>query len=138
MTKDLWINLPVKDVNKSKAFFSQLGFEFNLAHSKDEVSACMLIGKKNVVVMLFAETIFRGFVRSEISNPGLGSEVLFSFDGESREEVDTMAKKVEAAGGIIFGKPAEVQGWMYGFGFADPDGHKWNMIYMDESKLPKQ
>jgi predicted lactoylglutathione lyase len=62
---------------------------------------------------------------------------LFSFDAESREEVDEMAKKVKAAGGTLYAEPAENQGWMYGFAFVDPDGHRWNMLYMDMSKMPK-
>ncbi len=47
-------------------------------------------------------------------------------------------KKVEFAGGSIFGKPSEIDGWMYGAGFADLDGHRWNLLYMDESKMPKR
>jgi predicted lactoylglutathione lyase len=72
-----------------------------------------------------------------VVDTGKGSEVLFSFDAESREEVDALAKKVEHAGGDIYGQPSETQGWMYGFAFADPDGHRWNMLYMDMSKMPK-
>lgn len=63
---------------------------------------------------------------------------MISFDAESREEVDEMAAKVRAAGGTIFGEPGEIRGWMYGFGFADLDGHRWNMVFMDFSKLPQQ
>ncbi|HEY0029285.1 MAG TPA: VOC family protein, partial [Bacteroidia bacterium] len=87
--------------------------------------------------MLFAEAIFKGFTRAGIADTKQGSEVLFSFDAESREEVDEMAKRVEAAGGTIFGKPSDVQGWMYGCGFTDPDGHRWNVLHMDMSKMPK-
>ena len=66
-----------------------------------------------------------------------GSEVLISFDAESREEVDETARKVFEAGGTVFSKLAEIQGWMYGFAFADLDGHRWNMVFMDFSKLPQ-
>lgn len=85
-----------------------------------------------------AEEIFKGFTKSEISDTKAGSEVLISFDAESREEVDETAKKVWDAGGKIFSEPAEINGWMYGFAFADLDGHCWNMVFMDFSKLPKE
>ena len=63
--------------------------------------------------------------------------MMISFDAESREEVDEMARKVFEAGGNIFGEPAEIQGWMYGFAFTDLDGHRWNQLYMDFSKMPQ-
>ena len=137
MTKELWINLPVKDVKKSKDFFSKLGFNFNEAHSNAD-SACMLIGQKNAVIMLFSETVFNGFTRSKSSDTSLGAELLISIDAESREEVDELAKKAEEAGGTIYGKPGESQGWMYGCGFSDLDGHRWNVLYMDVAKMPRQ
>ncbi len=136
MTKQLWINLPVKDVAKSKEFFSKLGFSFNEQMS-GEKSACMLVGERNTVIMLFAEEVFKGFIQGNVSNTGTGTEVLFSFDAESREEVDELAKKAVEAGGVLFGKPSENQGWMYGCGFSDLDGHRWNILYMDMSQLPK-
>lgn len=65
------------------------------------------------------------------------TEVLLSIDAESREEVDEMVKKAVKAGGIIFSEPQADQGWMYGAGFADLDGHRWNVLFMDTSKMPK-
>ena len=88
--------------------------------------------------MLFSEPMFKGFTSNELSDTKKGSEVLFSFDAESTEEVDEMAKKAVVAGGILFSKPAFNQGWMYGCAFADLDGHRWNVLYMDFSKMPKQ
>jgi predicted lactoylglutathione lyase len=137
MTKDLWINLPVKDVEKSKEFFTRIGFTLNETHVSPDM-ACFNVGEKNLTVLFFAEETFKGFTKSEISDTNAGSEVLISFDAESREEVDEMAVKVHEAGGTIFGKPGEIQGWMYGFAFLDPDGHRWNQVFMDFSKLPQQ
>lgn len=137
MTKQIWINLPVKDVNASKTFFSKLGFSFNEKYANTNNSACLQIGDKSVVVMLFTEKLFEGFVQHKISDTKQGNEVLFSLDVESREEVDEFAKKVMEAGGTVFSKPAENQGWMYGFGFQDLDNHRWNVLFMDMSKLPK-
>jgi predicted lactoylglutathione lyase len=137
MTKEIWINLPVKDVKKSKAFFTKIGFSFNEQQTTDQ-SACMLVGAKNTIVMLFAESMFNGFIGgAPVADAKQANEVLFSFDAESRQEVDELAKKVTDTGGTLYGKPGEIQGWMYGFGFVDPDGHKWNALHMDFSKMPK-
>lgn len=137
MTKQIWINLPVKDINKSKAFFSKLGFSFNEKHGNSQDSACLLVGDKHFAVMLFLEATFKSFTRNNNTDTALATEVLISIDAESREEVDEIAKKVIEAGGTIFGQPDEKQGWMYGCGFADLDGHRWNVLYMDLSKMPK-
>jgi uncharacterized protein len=136
MTKQLWLNLPVKDIEKSKKFFSELGFSFNTQHGNSPVSASLVIGKS--VVMLFEENTFKNLTKSEITDAAKANEILISIDAESREEVNTMAKKVASAGGSVFSKPSEKDGWMYGCAFADPDGHKWNVLYMDMSKMPGQ
>ncbi|MBC7450715.1 MAG: extradiol dioxygenase [Cytophagales bacterium] len=136
MTKEFWINLPVKSTAKSKAFFASLGFSFNEQRSND-VMLCMIVGEKKLYVNMFVEPMFKGFVQHEITDTNKSTEVLFSIDAETREEVDAFAKKAEAAGGIVFGKPSDVQGWMYGCGFTDLDGHRWNVLYMDMSKMPK-
>lgn len=137
MTKEMWLNLPVKDVEKSKEFFSRIGFSANEKHATGEM-ACFEVGTKKMTVLFFAEETFKSFTKSGISDTKNDSEVLISFDAESREEVDETARKVFDAGGMIFSEPAEIQGWMYGFAFADLDGHRWNALYMDYDKMPKQ
>jgi predicted lactoylglutathione lyase len=136
MTKEIWVNLPVKDVNKSKEFFSKIAWTLNEAQT-NETMACFSVGEKKITVLFFAEEVFKGFTKHAISDVGAGSEVLISFDAESREEVDETARKVSEAGGNVFAEPAEIQGWMYGFAFADLDGHRWNQVFMDFSKLSK-
>jgi predicted lactoylglutathione lyase len=136
MTKQFWINLPVKDIKRSKDFFSQLGFSFNTQHGNTENSASLVIGEKNVVVMLFDEPTFKGFLGDAAASIGQ-TEVLLSIDAESKEEVDELAVKAVAAGGTSSHKPGEMKGWMYGCVFSDPDGHKWNVLYMDMSKMGK-
>jgi len=136
MTKDLWINLPAKDINKSRDFFIAIGFKANEGMGNSEHSAAIKIGSKNVILMLFEQNVFKNIVGRDFTDTSKSSEVLFSFDAESKEEVDALAKKVEAAGGIVFSKPSEVQGWMYGCGFSDLDGHRWNVLYMDFSIMP--
>lgn len=137
MTKELWINLPVKDVKRSKDFFTKLGFSFNTKHGNTGHSASILVGTKNIIVMLFEESVFKSFTNNGLTDTKQSSEVLFSFDAESRKEVDDMAAKVKAAGGTLYSEPKENQGWMYGFAFIDLDGHRWNMLYMDMSKMQK-
>lgn len=132
--KQFWINLPVKDISKSKVFFTQLGFRFNSTHGNTPTSACMLLGDKDVVVMLFDEPTFKGY----ISNGALAAnstEVLLSIDAESKEEVDELVAKAIAAGGASNHKPSPMTGWMYGSVFTDPDGHRWNILHMDMSKM---
>jgi len=137
MVKQFWINLPVKNINESKAFFTKLGFEFNLQHGNTDNSACLLIGEKNAVVMLFDEPSFKSFIGNEsgITDAKLSAEVLLSVDAQSKEEVDEMAKKAVEAGGKSNHKPSEMKGWMYGCVFSDIDGHRWNVLYMDMSKM---
>jgi predicted lactoylglutathione lyase len=135
-TKQIWLNLPVKDALLSKDFFTYLGFTF-LEERTTEQSACMLIGATNFVVMLFADTMFKNFIQHEITDTNKSTQVLMSIDAESREEVDELARKVTEAGGTIYAEPGENQGWMYGCGFCDLDGHRWNVLYMDFSKMPR-
>ena len=138
MTKDIWLNLPVKDVQRSKAFFIAIGFTFNEPRSMGSDMVCMLAGEKNFIIMLIEENMFAGFSKNKLTDTGKSSEILISYDAENREEVDAIAKKVTAAGGTMFAQPAENQGWMYGCAFTDLDGHRWNVLHMDFSKLPKQ
>ncbi|MEH7118437.1 VOC family protein [Neobacillus vireti] len=136
MIKRFWINLPVKNIDQSKEFYRKLGFS---VHTRaDQVDqAQLVIGNTDTSIMLFPESTFKHFTRNEIVDTKLASEVLFSFDAQSREEVDRMAELAVNAGGTLFGKPSEIQGWMYGCGFTDLDGHRWNVLYMDMARMSK-
>lgn len=136
MTKELWINFPVKDVTRTKEFFGKIGFLPNEDQSNDTM-ACFNVGEKNTTVLFFAEEVFKNFTKIGVSDTKSGAEILISFDAPSRDAVDETASKVFDAGGTIFSEPAEINGWMYGFGFADLDGHRWNMVYMDFGKMPQ-
>jgi hypothetical protein len=138
MTNEIWLNLPVKDVSKSKEFFQQIGFALNEQNGCGDEMAGLRIGRNNFNVMLVAENPFRHFSKSEIADNKTSAQILISFDAESREAVDDLARKVFDAGGTIFSEPQEMQGWMYGFGFTDLDGHRWNQVFMDFSKMPQQ
>jgi uncharacterized protein len=136
MTKQVWLNLPVKDALKSKEFFTKMGFKF-LEERTTPDSACMLVGEANFVIMLFAESMFENFIKFQITDTSQSSEFLLSIDAESREEVDAIAQNAKDAGGTVYAEPGENQGWMYGCGFADLDGHRWNVLYKDFSKMPQ-
>ena len=135
MAKEFWLNLPVKDIKRSKEFFSKLGFKFNTKNGNTDTSACMLLGDKNVVVMLFEEPQFKGFTNNPVADTGKGTEVLLSFDAQSKEEVDEVIQKAVDAGGQSSHKPSPLRGPMYGSIFTDLDGHRWNVLYMDMEKM---
>jgi len=133
----VWLNLPVKDIQVSKEFFRAIGFTENPMHKSATHLSSFLIGTQNFVLMLFPEETFAGFTGTAISDANKGSEMLINIDAESKEDVDAMVEKVRAAGGTIYAEPGESQGWMYAFGFTDPDGHRWSMLHMDMAKMPK-
>lgn len=86
-------------------------------------------------MMLFRQDVLEGFSGNKVSDTSQGTEVLFSIDAESEAEVDEMLRKAEQAGGTIYAKGGYKDGWMYGGGFVDLDGHRWNLLYMDFAKL---
>jgi predicted lactoylglutathione lyase len=135
MKNEIWINLPVKSIYRSEEFFTMLGFFFR-HHKNGGNKAGFLIGDSNVVVMLFEEAMFESMVETRIADTSKGSEMLISIDVASREEVNQIFSKVIDAGGTIYGDPAESDGWLYGFGFIDLDGHRWNVINRDKNKMP--
>jgi len=133
MSKQIFINLPVKDLKKSIAFFKKLGFKFNPQFTDDK-AACMIIGE-NIYSMLLLEKFFKSFTKKKVADAKKTTEVLIAIDVKGRKDVDRMIKKAVAAGGSLYNKPQD-HGWMYGHSFADLDGHQWEVLYMDESKIP--
>ena len=138
MAKEFWVNLPVKEISKSRAFFKAIGFTENAQFSENPTMASFFLGDKNVVVNFFPEALFKSFSTTEIADTTKGTEALFSIDAQSPAEVDEVANKAVAAGAKLYANPGEKDGWMYGCGFSDLDGHRWNVLYMDFSKMPKQ
>ncbi len=136
MKNDFWLNLPVKDALKAAEFYTAIGFSLSDDFPQTKNAACLKLGAAGLIVMLFDEETFTGFSRTNVSDTRAGSELLTSFDAESKEEVNEMVGRVIAAGGELFSQPTEIEGWMYGFGFCDLDGHRWNMVYMDTEAVP--
>ncbi len=134
MVKQIFVNLPVKDLGKSKEFWTKLGFTFNPQFT-DEKGAGMNIGD-NIYAMLLTEPFFKTFTKKEIGDPMTTAQVINALSVESREKVDEIARKAVESGGKIHREPQDY-GWMYGQSIEDPDGHIWEFFYMDESKKPK-
>ena len=128
MANDLWLNLPVSDLARSVAFYEALGFRRNPGPGNTPVSASFVVGEKKVVLMLFVDAVFAGFVGGKIADTRLGSEILISIGAGSTAEVDAMADRARAGGGSVFGEPKSAGGSMYGCSLCDPDGHRWNVL----------
>ncbi len=135
MASKIFVNLPVKDLEKSIAFFTQLGFSFNPQFT-DDSATCMIIAD-NIFAMLMVESRFKNFTKKDIADATKTTEVLLALDSESKHAVDEMVRKAVAAGGSVY-MPAQDHGWMYGHSFADIDGHQWEVFYIDESAIPQQ
>ncbi|MGE8079614.1 VOC family protein [Peribacillus loiseleuriae] len=128
----IFVNLPVKDLNKSIEFFSKIGFEFN-AQFTDENATCMVISD-HIFVMLLVEDYFKGFTKKEIPDATKSSEVILTLSVESKGKVDELVDRALAAGGKASSDPVD-HGFMYQWSFQDIDGHQWELFYMDESAV---
>ena len=128
MATKIFVNLPVKDLGKSIDFFKKLGFSFN-AEFTDETAACMVVAD-DINVMLLTHEKFKVFTPKEICDATRSTEVLVSLSCESRANVDELVRKAVDAGGSTYSDPQD-HGFMYGHGFQDPDGHIWELFYME-------
>jgi len=133
MATKIFVNLPVRDLDKSKAFFTGLGFSFNQQFT-DEKAGCMVISD-NIFAMLLTEAYFQTFTKKAVSDAKTATEVLIALDVDSKEEVQQLIAKAESAGATVYNQ-AQDHGWMYQHSFADLDGHQWELIYMDPSQIP--
>jgi uncharacterized protein len=124
----LFVNLPVAEVDRSKAFFAGLGFSFNPMLT-DESSACMLVGE-HAFVMLLSREKFAEFAKLPIADPTTHTLALYCFSVATRDEVDSVSAAALAAGGTEV-DDAEDHGFMYSRSFYDLDGHGWQVMWMD-------
>jgi len=134
MASRIFVNLPVRDLKKSMDFFSKLGFSFNEQFTDDK-AACMVISDQ-IFAMLLVHERFKDFTKKQISDAKKTTEVLIALDAASKAEVDDIVKKAVNAGGSIYADPQDY-GWMYSHSFADPDGHQWEFVYIDEAAAPQ-
>lgn len=135
MPQMIFVNLPVKDLGKSVAFFTALGFSFNPQFT-DETATCMVISD-TIFAMLLTHEKFASFSPRPIADTARSIEVLTCLSRESRADVDAMVKAALAAGGTTYKEPQD-HGFMYGHGFQDLDGHVWELMWMDPNAVPPQ
>jgi predicted lactoylglutathione lyase len=128
MKKEIIFNLPVKDLGKSQAFFSALGFSFKPQFS-NEHAAFMVIVEGGIHAMLTTETFFKSLIDKPLAQAKEANEVVICLSCDSREEVDSLIAKAVAAGGRT-PHPPEDHGFMYDQGFEDIDGHLWNLVWV--------
>ncbi|HTH80606.1 MAG TPA: VOC family protein [Ramlibacter sp.] len=133
MSREIFVNLPIADMERSKKFFGALGFSFNPQFTNEQ-GACMVIAD-NIFAMLLVKPFFRTFIDTEIADAREMTEVLVCLSCTSREEVDELVRKAVAAGGKPHRQPQD-HGFMYGHGFHDPDGHVWELVHMDPNAAP--
>ncbi len=136
MSRQIFVNLPIKNMEKSQVFFKSLGFSFNPQFTNEQ-GACMVISEDHNYVMLLVEPFFQGFTKKPIADATKTTEVLVCLSCDSRAEVDEMVKKALEAGGSAPNPPQD-HGFMYGHGFTDLDGHVWELMWMDPSAAPPQ
>lgn len=128
MATQIYVNLPVRNLDKTIEFFTALGFTFNPQFS-NENATCMIIGE-NIFAMLLVESFFRTFTSKEICDTSKSTEVLICLSRESRADVDAIVRNAIAAGGKA-PRPSQDHGFMYQHVFEDIDGHTWEVVYMD-------
>ena len=128
----IFVNLPVKDLSKTKEFFAKLGFTFNPQFT-DENAACLVISD-TIYAMLLSEAFFKTFTTKTVADARKTTEAIIALSFESRKRVDELMGKALAAGGSE-AKDTQDQGWMYGRSLYDLDGHLWEFLYMDEAAV---
>lgn len=132
MATKIFVNLPVKNLDRSVEFFTKLGFSFN-AQFTDETATCMVVSE-DIFVMLLTEAKFKEFTPNAICDATKSTEVLVCLSSDSREEVDKMIRNAVAAGGTTYNEPQDY-GFMYSHGFQDLDGHIWETMFMEPSAV---
>ena len=132
MATRIFVNLAVKDLNKSIEFFTRLGYTFNPQFT-NETATCMIVSE-DIFVMLLTHEKFKTFTPKNICDATKSTEVLVCLSCESRAAVDELVRKAVAAGGTTYNQPQD-HGFMYGHGFQDLDGHIWELIYMEPSAV---
>jgi uncharacterized protein len=135
MNTKIFVNLPVKDLSRSVDFFKKLGYTFNPQFS-DETAVCMVISD-DIYAMLLTYDKFKSFSKKEITDTSKSSEVIIALSANSIEEVNSIADKAISAGGTVT-RPPEEYGFMFGRSFNDPDGHFWEVYWMDPDYVQKQ
>ena len=128
----IFVNLPVQNLPRTMDFFRSLGYRFNMQFT-DENAACLVLGD-DIYVMLLGKPFFKGFITNEVADAKQVAEAIISLSVDSRDAADALADKALAAGGSPSKEPSDL-GFMYSRSFLDPDGHHWEVFYMDPSHV---
>ena len=131
--KSIYVNLPVKDLAQTKAFWTKLGFSFNEQFSDDK-ALCLIMNEGLIYSMLITHDFFSTFTNRSIADAS-STQVLIAIEVESKEKVDEIVQSALANGGSRYRESAD-HGWMYYDSFADIDGHQWEVMYTDSTKIP--
>jgi len=131
----IFVNLAVEDLDRSVDFFTKLGFSFNPQFT-DEHATCMIVSDQ-AFVMLLVKSRFKDFTKKDLVDSTAQTEAILALSAESREQVDELADKALEAGGTAANEPMEMD-FMYGRSFNDPDGHLWELVWMDPSATEPQ
>lgn len=124
----IWANFAVSDLARTTKFYTTLGFKANGTPNKELTS--FLFGENNFVIHFFLKDVLQANIKSELSDSQRVNEIIFTLSAETKEQVNNWAKEVENAGGKVVSRPEAFGEGYYGFVFADPDGHKFNVFYM--------
>ena len=135
MKTQIFVNLPVQDLEKSKTFYGQLGFSINPQFT-DETAACVVISD-TIYVMLLTHEKAKQFTSKEIADAHATTEVLNALSASSKEEVNELVDKALNNGGSKAGETQDL-GFMYSRSFNDPDGHIWEVLWMDMEQVPEE
>lgn len=135
LVKSIFVNLPVRDLTSTRAFWSKLGFSFNEQFS-DEKAACLVLSDGSIYAMLITHEYFETFTNRPIAD-GTSTQVLLAIEVDSRDAVDDVIAKALNNGGQRYRDGSDM-GWMYYDCFADPDGHQWEVLYTDMAQLEQQ
>lgn len=135
MLRQIFVNLPIKNMARSQAFFKALGLHFNPQFTNEQ-GACLQIAE-NIFAMLLVEPFFQGFTKLPIVDAHKSTEVLIALSCDSKAEVDELVGKALAAGGTTPNEARDM-GFMYQHGFTDLDGHQWEVFWMDMQAAPAQ
>ena len=128
MSTKIFVNLPVRDLEASKAFYTALGYTINEQFTNEQAASIVI--SEEIYVMLLTHPFFQGFTGKEIANASNTTEVINCLSADTREAVDDLVRKARNAGGAVPRQPQDY-GFMYAHGFEDPDGHIWEVTYMD-------
>ncbi len=135
MATQIFVNLPVKDLDKSVEFFTKLGYTFNPQFTNEQAT-CMIVSD-TIFVMLLVEPFFKTFSSKEIADSTKVVESIICLSAEGREAVDAILSKAIEAGATA-PKDKVDYGWMYSGSFEDLDGHQWEYVWMDPAGPPQQ